>query len=323
MEYTLRMGLWNSVFAVPTALVDRYLLLAEKEQLQALLWLLRHGGETVRPEELGKILGISAGAAEEALEYWVQEGLLAGQDGELTPAAQPRQAEDAPAAEAAKPGAAPRRRMPRPDVGLVAARMEESEGFRFLMQEAENTLGRTLSPAMASTLLAICDDYGLPVEVVATLLHYAKNVGKTGTAYIDSVARDWAASGIFTLDAAEEKLCQLDQRRQAWAKVQSTVGMARRAPSRREEELAWQWVFQWKFTGEMLAAAYERCVDNTGKFSASYMNKVLEGWHNSGVRNPGELERMEARRKAQGAASKSYDIDDLEKMSGFDLPEEL
>ena len=58
MEYTLQMGLWNSVFAVPTALVDRYLKLAGKEQLQVLLWMLRHPGEAVSTEELSAELGL-------------------------------------------------------------------------------------------------------------------------------------------------------------------------------------------------------------------------------------------------------------------------
>ena len=49
MEYRLHMGPWNSVFAVPTALVDRYLKLAGKEQLQVLLWMLRHKDSTVDP----------------------------------------------------------------------------------------------------------------------------------------------------------------------------------------------------------------------------------------------------------------------------------
>ena len=191
------------------------------------------------------------------------------------------------------------------------------------MQEAENTLGKTLSPAMASTLLTICDDYGLPVEVVVMLLHYAKNVGRTGTAYIASVARDWAASGVFTLEAAEQKLRELDEHQQAWAKVQSAAGMPRRSPSKKEEEAAYRWVYQWKFTVEMLTAAYERCVDNTGKFSAGYINKILEGWHRSGVRNLRELEQLEARKREDRGSGKSYDIEELERMSFFDLPEEL
>ena len=59
MEYTLHMGPWSSVFAVPTALVDRYIKLAGKEQLQVLLWMLRHGGEAVQPDLLAQALGMS------------------------------------------------------------------------------------------------------------------------------------------------------------------------------------------------------------------------------------------------------------------------
>ena len=325
MEYRLHMGPWNSVFAVPTALVDRYLKLAGKEQLQVLLWMLRHGGEAFSPEALAQELALDQDAVLDALDYWQQEGLLASREGQLTPAAQPEapQAPAAPQASAQAPGLPPKRRLVRPDTQHLAARMGESEEIRFLMQEAQATFGKTISPAMAATLLAMCDDYGLPVEVVVMLLHYAKDVGKTGTAYLDSVARDWAESGVFTLEAAEKKLQELEEHRQAWAKVQSAAGLPRRAPSRKEEDAAYRWVYQWKFTGEMLRAAYERCVDNTGKFNISYINKILEGWHKQGARNLQEVEALEAKKKEEREQGTSYDIDQLEKMSFFDLPEEL
>ena len=329
MDYTLNMGPWNSVFAVPTALVDRYLRLAGKEQLQVLLWMLRHSGERVSPEKLAQELGMDTDSAMDAVDYWAQEGLLAQAGGQLSPGAW----STAPAStvEKTEPAASPqeektlppKKRMTKPDTLHLAARMKESDAIRFLMQEAQATFGKTISPAMASTLLSICDDYGLPVEVVVMLLHYAKNVGRTGTAYIDSVARDWAASGVFTLEAAEQKLRELDEHQQAWAKVQSAAGMPRRSPSKKEEEAAYRWVYQWKFTVEMLTAAYERCVDNTGKFSAGYINKILEGWHRSGVRNLRELEQLEARKREDRGSGKSYDIEELERMSFFDLPEEL
>ena len=123
--------------------------------------------------------------------------------------------------------------------------------------------------------------------------------------------------------AAEKKLQELEEHRQAWAKVQSAAGLPRRAPSRKEEDAAYRWVYQWKFTGEMLRAAYERCVDNTGKFNISYINKILEGWHKQGARNLQEVEMLEAKKKEEREQGTSYDIDQLEKMSFFDLPEEL
>lgn len=325
MNYTLHMGVWNSVFAVPTTLVDQYLKLAGKEQLQVLLWMLRHGGESVAPETLAQELGTDLDSVLDALDYWAQEGFLACQGGELSPSP----VAVSPTAPAAVPSPAepdrlpPKKRMLKPDTQHLAARMGESQEIRFLMQEAETTFGKTISPAMAATLLTICDDYGLPVEVAVMLIHYAKEVGKTGTAYIDSVARDWAASGVFTLEAAENKLQELDERRQAWAKVQSAAGLPRRSPSKKEEDAAYRWIYEWKFTVEMLSAAYERCVDNTGKFNVNYINKILEGWHRNGVRNPQELEALEAKKKEDRESSKTYDIEELEKMSYFDLPEEL
>ena len=341
MAYRLDIGLWNQVFAVPCGLVDRHLKLAGKEELQVILYLLRHPGEALEPQALGDALGMPLEKAQEALEYWVDRGLLALQGEELSPvpqqeapaaAARPVQpqpaGEQAPPPQEEKPAGEkklpPRKRMVRPDAGHLAARMSESDSVRYLMQEAEATLGKTLSPAMTSLLLTITDDYGLPVEVTVMLLHYAKEVQKTGTAYIDSVARDWAESGIFTLEAAERKLQELSQRRLAWGMVESAAGLPRRSPSKREEEAATRWVYQWGFSREMLSAAYDRCADNTGKFSAAYINKVLEGWYSAGIRTVEQLQEAERQKQEeQKKDQKSYDIDELERLSFFNLPKEL
>lgn len=340
MAYRLDIGLWNQVFAVPCGLVDRHLKLAGKEELQVILYLLRHPGEALEPQALGDALGMPLEKAQEALEYWVDRGLLSLQGEELSPvpqqeapaAARPLQpqpaGEQAPPPQEEKPAGEkklpPRKRMVRPDAGHLASRMSESESVRYLMQEAEATLGKTLSPAMTSLLLTITDDYGLPVEVTVMLLHYAKEVQKTGTAYIDSVARDWAESGIFTLEAAERKLQELSQRRLAWGMVESAAGLPRRSPSKREEEAATRWVYQWGFSREMLSAAYDRCADNTGKFSAAYINKVLEGWHSAGIRTVEQLQEAERQKQEeQKKDQKSYDIDELERLSFFNLPKEL
>lgn len=341
MAYRLDIGLWNQVFAVPCGLVDRHLKLAGKEELQVILYLLRHPGEALEPQALGDALGMPLEKAQEALEYWVDRGLLSLQGEELSPvpqqeapALQARPVQPQPAGEQAPPPQEekpagekklpPRKRMVRPDAGHLAARMSESDSVRYLMQEAEATLGKTLSPAMTSLLLTITDDYGLPVEVTVMLLHYAKEVQKTGTAYIDSVARDWAESGIFTLEAAERKLQELSQRRLAWGMVESAAGLPRRSPSKREEEAATRWVYQWGFSREMLSAAYDRCADNTGKFSAAYINKVLEGWHSAGIRTVEQLQEAERQKQEeQKKDQKSYDIDELERLSFFNLPKEL
>lgn len=337
MEYKLDLGAWNTVFAVPCALVDRHIKLAGKEQLQVILWVLRHAGGTFRPEELARALGISEDSARDALEYWTDRGLLADRDGILQPVPQPEgtplatfagtvpilsaEQEQKPAPEQ-PPKTTKKQRMAKPDAAYLAARIKDSADIRSLMQEAESTLG-ILSPAMTATLLASCDDYGLPVEVVVMLLHYAKEVGKTSTAYIDSVAKDWAQSGVFTLEAAEQKLQELSERRLAWGRVSAAAGLSKRSPSKKEGETAYRWVYEWNFSPEMLSAAYDRCADNTGKFSMAYMDKILADWHEKGIRNLSDLDGAEEQKKREKQDRKSYDIDELERMSFFDLPEEL
>lgn len=341
MEYQLDLGVWNNVFAVPCALVDRHLKLAGKEQLQVILWVLRHAGESFRQEEMAELLGMSLDSAKDALDYWADRGVLAAREGQLHPVPQ---AEPHAGSAAAPSGSAPvpettapapengpdpntrklppKKRLAKPDAAYLAARLKESDAIRSLLQEAEATLG-ILSPAMTNTLLAACDDYGLPVEVVVMLVHYAKEVGKTSTAYIDSVARDWAQAGVFTLEAAEEKLQELSQRRLAWGKVSAAAGLQKRSPSKKEGDLACKWVYEWKFSPDMLSAAYDRCADSTGKFSMAYMDRILDRWQREGVRSLSGLKQAEERKSQEKQDSKSYDIDEVERMSFFNLPEEL
>lgn len=341
MNYSLDIGMWNQVFAVPCALVDRHLKLAGKEQLQVILWMLRHAGQSFSPESMAEALGMSVDSALDGMDYWADQGLLAQSGEELRPL--PQQAVPTlPAQEAAKPAAAstgpaapekpvlpPKKRMIRPDGSHLTARMAEAPEMQFLIQEAQATFGKTISPAMSTLLVTIVDDYGLPAEVTVMLLHYVQEVGKTGTSYIDSVARDWAESGIFSVELAEQKLQDLSRRRLAWSRVASAAGLPKRSPSKKEEEAACRWVYDWNFSQEMLSAAYDRCADHTGKFSAAYMDKVLGRWNGLGIRNLQELdaaesgERPGASGKSPEKTAKSYDIGELESMSSFDVPDNL
>lgn len=342
MDYRLDIGMWNQVFAVPCALVDRHLKLAGKEQLQVLLFALRHAGDEFTLESLSRELGINSDQALDGLEYWCDRGLLSQSGQTLLPVPQANDIKmekpALPSAQTSEPTAAaqvsdekpslpPRKRLLRPDGEHITARLAESENIRYLLQEAEATLGKTISPAMSALLLTITDDYGLPVEVTIMLLHYAQEVGRTGTSYIDSVARDWAECSIFSVEAAEEKLQQLTQARLAWGKVSAAAGLSKRSPSKSEEEKACRWVYKWGFSQEMIEAAYETCVDHTGKFSAAYMDKTLTGWHDSNILNKTDLEKYRqaspSKKETKNSTEKSYDMSELEQLSNLRLPDKL
>lgn len=324
MKFGLNMGIWSSVFAVPSDLIDKHLKLAGKEQLKTILFLLRHPQKQFSLSEIAAATGIPEDSAEEAIEYWSQNGILSQTEGEFSPTV-PNQLEQSQAATPQEEPPAPektptkKKRLVKPDGLYIAARINESDALRFLMQETESTLGKTISPALSSTLVTIHEDYGLPVEVILMIINYAKSVGKTSTLYIDSVSKDWSESGIFTLEDAEKKLQELDQKSLAWRKVESSVGIYHRAPTKKEEALSYRWIYEWKTGDDLIKEAYERCVDSTGKFAISYMNKILEKWHKAGYQNIDDIKAQELAKETKN--EKSYDIDEFERMSFFNPPE--
>ena len=86
MNYSLDAGAWNSVFAVPSSVVDKYIKLADGASLKLLLYLLRHGGEQFTEEQLRDALNIKRGGElEDAAMFWFQRGIIRMDDGELTP----------------------------------------------------------------------------------------------------------------------------------------------------------------------------------------------------------------------------------------------
>ncbi|HBT91233.1 MAG TPA: helicase DnaB, partial [Ruminococcaceae bacterium] len=77
MSYSINLGSWNSVFAVPCSLVDDHLKLAGSVQLKVLLWVLRHAGEPFELQQIADALGIDRADAGDALRYWQETGLVA------------------------------------------------------------------------------------------------------------------------------------------------------------------------------------------------------------------------------------------------------
>ena len=327
MGYTIDLGAWNSVFAVPCSVVDKSLKMAGSVHLKVLLWCLRHAGEPFEPQDVAAALGIDRADVGDAMLYWQESGLFSRGSSPAAPEPKAGEAEApaAPPPEPPKPAAEPSRvlsRPQKPDSEFVAMRIAESTEIACLMQSAQQILGRLISGGESATLLMIHDDFGLPCDVIAMLLQYAASIGKANMRYIEKAAMNWADEEILTHEKAEEKLQKLAESRQAWHTVEQALGIPHRAPSTKEEAFAEQWVAGWKFGPDMLREAYDRAVDATGKFSASYMNRILERWNRAGIKTVKQAaeERMEhAAAKDRGKGKNlTFDIDEYERTSIYD-----
>ncbi len=334
MNYTINLGAWNSVFAVPCSVVDKHIKLAGSMPLKVLLWTLRHAGEAFEAKDTATALGISESDVADAMLYWQQAGLVAANGNELVPdsSVQPMPQAVVVLPEAATekaPVEKSRKILSRPlkaDNAFVAKRMKESTEVACLMQEAQQILGRLISNGDSATLLMIHDDFGLPADVIIMLLQYVVSIGKANTRYIEKVAMNWADEEIFTHEKAEEKLRRLAENKKAWHIVEQAVGIPHRSPSAKEETAASVWVNEWNFSVAMIHEAYDRGVDATGKFSPAYMGRIMERWYKDGVSTLQQAkkekeERANARKneeKSNKSKNVTFDIDEYERTSIYD-----
>jgi len=332
MSYTINLGEWNTVFAVPCSVVDKHLKLAGSVQLKVLLWELRHAGENLEVQDVASALCIDKADVTDAMLYWKETGLFTAKDGELVPGETAPLEPQVPTVKpetVVKPEAVPEvkqhkvlSRPQKADNAFVAKRMSESTEIACLMQEAEQVLGRLISNGDSATLLMIHDDFGLPADVISMLLQYVVSIGKPNMRYIEKVAMNWADEEINTHEKAEDKLRRLDDSKKAWHVVEQAIGIMHRAPSSKEQAFAAVWVTDWHFSPTLIHEAYERSVDNTGKFSTAYMNRILERWNKEGIAT---LEQAQKDKESRVAARKSdkpqkstYDIDEYEHSNVFD-----
>lgn len=85
MEYKINLGAWNSVFAVPTEIVDKHIKLAGAAQLKVLLWFLRYAGNSFTVDDIASALSMQSADVRDCFQYWIQTGVISINDGIMTP----------------------------------------------------------------------------------------------------------------------------------------------------------------------------------------------------------------------------------------------
>ena len=353
MSYTVNLGCWGSIFAVPSDVVDKYLKISGSAQLKVLLWILRHSGEQFEADTIASALNMDTFDVRDCIEFWVSFEVIAVNDNIITPAAavrtsgktaeparqltpenipqpdanfvkplpsdndnfKPQQEEKAkPDAENEKKEIPPARPV-RPDPAYIAQRMEEDPEIAALLNEAQYIFGRPVSHNENAGILMMHDNDGLPAEVILMLLTYGIE-NKKGMRYIEAMGKSWANEGIFTAQQADEKIRRLDESRDSWHKVQTILGLEFRSPSSSEEEIYTNWIKVWKFSDEMIKEAYDRCINAIGKYRASYVNSILMRWYQNGIKT---IEQANAESKAKSKKAKNGDNAAVN--SSFDVDE--
>ena len=249
-------------------------LIARHDGLAALLYLylLRRGGSFVL-EDAAKALGESALRIRSAAEALESMGLL-----EIHGIPEPAQ------------------ELPEISTEDIKLKTMDSPEFTFLLNEAQNILGRVFSPAEIRTLFGIYDYLSLPAEVILMLVSHClqRTRRKFGPGKLPSMrtlekeAYEWANREILTLEMAEEHLKYLQRLEDESERIKVAIGIEGRALSSTERKYIDSWITL-GFGAEALAIAYDRTVVKTGKLQWKYMNSIVQSWHAKNLHSPQEI----------------------------------
>ncbi|MBQ7117360.1 MAG: DnaD domain protein [Clostridia bacterium] len=333
MEYKINPMSFTGIFPVPNSLVDENIRLASVVQLKVLLYILRHSSDGMSETEMiVEALSLEEDDVRDAMIFWAERGILMkdGQVSSVLPVAEnkteKKEVKAAPVKEEKKVAEVA---ISRPSYEDVAKRIKESDEVVVLLQEAQTVLGRTIGFDGQSVLIQMLDDYGLPPEVILMAIEYSLSLKKTGWASIARVGRRWNEMEIDTLEGAMQYIEEHNIVDETWDKLRKLTEITNRNPTEKQRRYMVAWVKEYGYDVDIIYCAYEESIDNTGKMSMPYMDKIIRSWHEKGVRTLSDIQnervKWETEKKNRFSKEKkkadktesdaSYDIDEYMKKS--------
>ncbi len=187
--------------------------------------------------------------------------------------------------------------------GEISRKVAEDGKLSQMYKIVSNLLGKTLSSVDIEILYSMHDYYRLPPEVVVVMIEYFVSKGTTTMRKLEKEAQKWVEAGVDSVAKAKRYIKKREEFMSYAGAVKRIVGAVERKLTSKELDFIKVWQTELKASLEQVREAYEITVNNTGKVSFNYMNKVLEG-----------LASGEAKKPKKEAVSKSkYDYSALER----------
>lgn len=179
-------------------------------------------------------------------------------------------------------------------------------GFRMLVPQTEEKLGKRLKTADLQILAGLYDDLGLPADVIYLLVCHcvARSEERYGPGrrptlrQIEKEGYHWAQRGLFDQESASRYLRDWNVRRSAMSRYMQVLGLGDRRPVESEERYITDWMDK-GFPPETVALAYDKTVFYKKELNWRYLNGILRRWHENGWHTPEEVQQGDAGKPAQ------------------------
>jgi len=265
--------------------IDKLIRAGDGDAALLYLCILKARGQST-PAEAAAALGKSVGGISTAMAVLSRLGLVRFDE-----------AAEAPA-QGALGGFAERPPIDEPrqySVAEIEGELEAGAEFHALVQEAQNSLGKIMSPDELLRLYGIYDALRIPPEVILQLITHciAESRGRgagrmPSMRNIEKEAYAWEREGIFSLDRAETYIKALEARKSERGEIKKALQIRDREFSDTEKRYVDGWIGM-GFEPGAIAIAYDRTVVMTGKLVWGYMDKIIKGWHDRNLHTTREV----------------------------------
>lgn len=194
----------------------------------------------------------------------------------------------------------------------VSSLGESDRKYRSFIDIAQQSAGWIFNTSELSIVASLYANLKLSPEYILSLIGYFICKKEQNLRYLEKCAYSFVDEGITTPEALEEKLRTLEAYEGREGKVRSLFGLGARKLSAKEKGFITKWFDEYGASDELVALAYEKTVDSTGKASIPYANSILSAWHEKGIKTPLDVEKLSGKaQKSSGNTPQSFNVEDV------------
>lgn len=325
MNYKMNFAVWNGAFAVPTDIVDNHIKLCGPLSLKLLLIILRNNGKPIAVSDLCIALNVAEEDVKDGMNYWVSCGMIQLEsdiqlvnDQTIPLETKDLKMQPLPSEiktiEVAPTKALERPKMSQEDITLVCTKNEQ---IIELIQEIQSMFGRTITRQENEVIATLHSYYGVSAEYILLISHYCFVNNRANFKYIEKTIASFLEKDIDTYAKAEIFIEKSKRNKTNVVVVQGMFGLLDRKLTTKEEQFIEDWFYKLQTDATMIKIAYEKTIENIGKISFPYINKILCDWHNKGIKKPEDIEKNNSsttKTYKEKERKGSFTIDELENL---------
>ena len=179
---------------------------------------------------------------------------------------------------------------PAPPSGERMRELKEMDDVRQILFIAEQYTGTTLNRTAVDELLYIYDSLKFSVDLIDYLIEYCVSKGSKSIHYIKTVALSWHQNGINSVSKAKQETTTFHRN---YFTILKALGISNRNPLPTEVNTFNHWINDYGFSMDIITEACMRTITQTGKVNYKYTTKILNDWHNKGVRHLTDIQALD------------------------------